>query len=245
MCERTIVVKWRICVAAKSFVRAKFGKWCVLKCSYSCNHLVLANSLTMPRIILSSTLNQRHRTVSEIVHIFYKSKQAKPSPPFSFRIFLDKRFWKTQKTQFQLRRMMLDVFSISKGKSVSGSRITSPKGYFLSKWREYPIEIIFSSRKMIFYSFIENLDLVAIKIQNGIVMIASHHLQNKLNEAFKALTWSLPGKEGFVKLTLSLCIWMSGIWKCWLKRPSPISLLGHIADCQLEHNKSTHLAWPA
>ena len=49
---------------------------------------------------------------------------------------------------------------------------------------EYPIEIIFSSRKMIFYSFIEKLDLVAIKIQNGKVMIASHHLQNKLNEAY-------------------------------------------------------------
>ena len=49
---------------------------------------------------------------------------------------------------------------------------------------EYPIEIIFSSRKMIFYNFIENPDLDAIKIQNGIVMIASHHLQNKLNEAF-------------------------------------------------------------
>ena len=129
--EGTFVVKWRICVAAKSFVRAKFGKWRVLKCSYSCNHLVPANSLTMPGIILSSTLNQRHRTVSEIVHIFYKSKQAKPSPPFSSRIFLDKRFWKTQKTHFQLRRMMLDVFSMSKGKRVSGSRITSPKGYFL------------------------------------------------------------------------------------------------------------------
>ena len=33
-------------------------------------------------------------------------------------------------------------------------------------------------------SFIENPDLDAIKIQNGIVMIASHHLQNELNEAF-------------------------------------------------------------
>ena len=79
---------------------------------------------------------------------------------------------------------MLDVFSMSKGKSVSGSRITSPKDHFFVNDCEYPIEIIFSSRKMIFYSFIENLDLVAIKIQNGIVMIASHHLQNKLNEAF-------------------------------------------------------------
>ena len=49
---------------------------------------------------------------------------------------------------------------------------------------EYPIEINFSSRKMIFYNFIENPDLDAIKIQNGIVMIASHHLQNELNEAF-------------------------------------------------------------
>ena len=134
VCERTVVVKWRICVAAKSFVRAKFGKWRVLKCSYSCNQLVPANSLTMPRIILCPTLNQKHRTVLEIVHIFYKSKQAKLSPPFSFRIFLDKRFWKTPKTQFQLRRMMLDVVSISKGKRVSGSRITSPKGYFLCEW---------------------------------------------------------------------------------------------------------------
>ena len=51
--------------------------------------------------------------------------------------------------------------------------------FFVNNW-----EIIFSSKQMIFYSFIENLDLVAIKIQNGIVMIASHHLQNKLNEAF-------------------------------------------------------------
>ena len=184
VCERTIVVKWRICVAAKSFVRAKFGKWRVLKCSYSCNHLVPANSLTMPGIILSSTLNQRHRTVSEIVHIFYKSKQAKPSPPFSSRIFLDKRFWKTQKTQFQLRRMILDVVSMSKGKSVSGSRITSPKDHLFVNDCEYLVGILFSSKQVIFFSFIENLDLVAIKIQNGIVMIASHHLQNKLNEAF-------------------------------------------------------------
>ena len=180
VCEGTFVVKWRICVAAKSFVRAKFGKWRVLKCSYSCNHLVPANSLTMPGIILSSTLNQRHRAVSEIVHTFYKS-----NPPFSFRIFLDKCFWKTPKTQFQLRRMMLDVFSISKGKRVSGSRITSPEDHCFVNDCEYLIEIISSaSKQMIFYSFIENLDLVAIKIQNGIVMIASHHLQNKLNEAF-------------------------------------------------------------
>ena len=179
VCERTIVVKWRICVAAKSFVRAKFGKWRVLKCSYSCNHLVPANSLTMPRIILSSTLNQRHRAVSEIVHTFYKF-----NPPFSFRIFLDKRFWKTQKTQFQLRRMILDVVSMSKGKSVSGSRITSPKDHFFVNDCDYLVGTLFSSKQVIFYSFIENLDLVAIKIQNGIVMIASHHLQNKLNEAF-------------------------------------------------------------
>ena len=79
---------------------------------------------------------------------------------------------------------MLDVLSISKGKRVSGSRITSPKNHLFVNDCEYPFQIIFSSRKMIFYSFIENLDLVAIKIQNGIVMIASHHLQNKLNEAF-------------------------------------------------------------
>ena len=147
VCEGTFVVKWRICVAAKSFVRAKFGKWRVLKCSYSCNHLVPANSLTMPGIILSSTLNQRHRAVSEIVHIFYKSTQAKPSPPFSFRIFLDKRFWKTQKTHFQLRRMMLDVFSMSKGKRVSGSRITSPKDHFFVNDCDYLVGIIFLQNK--------------------------------------------------------------------------------------------------
>ena len=79
---------------------------------------------------------------------------------------------------------MLDVVSMSKGKSVSGSRITSPKGHFFVNDCDYLVGIIVSSKQMIFYSIIENLDLVAIKIQNGIVMIASHHLQNKLNEAF-------------------------------------------------------------
>ena len=91
VCERTIVVKWRICVAAKSFVRAKFGKWCVLKCSYSCNHLVPANSLTMPRIILSSTLNRRHRTVSKIVYFINLHKHSLPFPLGYFLTHISER----------------------------------------------------------------------------------------------------------------------------------------------------------